>query len=117
MDRQFVVTSFQILDDEIAGGVSRDLPIRILIQRMNGYQGIRHYSTRSILYRAANASEGGLGLGSGEKNYASKQQCYGRIESRHAIPPASRSGLATAFCGIYRGARKEAVKISMKVIN
>src|SRR5271157_5133085 len=84
---------------------------------MNGYQGIRHYSTRSILYRAANASEGGLGLGGGEKNYASKQQCYGRIEFRHAIPPASRSGLATAFCGIYRGARKEAVKISMKVIN
>jgi len=74
MHRQLVVTSFEIFDEETARGVGRGLPVKILVQRMNGYLGTSNYSTRSILYRTANASESGLGLGSGEKNDASKQQ-------------------------------------------
>ena len=79
MHRQLVVTGFQIFDDEITGVDRHDLPVKILVQRMHGHQCARNYSARSILHGAANAAEGGLGLGGGEKNYARKQPCNRQI--------------------------------------
>ena len=100
MRRQLVVTSFQIFNHEIAGVVARSLPLEVLFQGMNGYQSARNHSAGSILYRTANASEGGLASGSGEKNQASQQPCYGQIHSKHVIPPASRAGLLPRFVGL-----------------
>jgi hypothetical protein len=41
-----------------------------------------------------------LASGSGEKNQASQQPCYGQIHSKHVIPPASRAGLLPRFVGL-----------------
>ena len=44
MHGQLVATGFQILGDKIAGVVGRDLPVEILIQRMNGHRRARNYA-------------------------------------------------------------------------
>jgi hypothetical protein len=97
MHRQLIVASFEIFDDEIARIVGRDLPFKILVQRMNRDDCVGNHSARGILYRAANASKSRLSPGSREKNEASKEQSCRQTKFGHRMPPSSRTDSSRRF--------------------